>query len=127
MKNETQLQLLASRLRERSEKDMALATSKCSEQVSFMYVMGRAQTLKIIAEELEALEGATVMQSAAPYVDLESLRRRHGRDCQKLDAYARFHGDRDRDVCSCGADEHNAKIDNMHRRWLEAHGSVGQP
>lgn len=48
----------------------------------------------------------------APRAVLEALRRNHGRDCEILDANHRFHfGQSDR--CSCGADEHNAKLDAL--------------
>ncbi len=48
---------LAQRLRARAAKDDELAKTRCSQPDSFMYVIGRAQTLKIIAEELEAVLG----------------------------------------------------------------------
>ena len=45
--------------------------------------------------------------------ELEVLRRRHGRDCEKLDGHFRYrHGYRS-DWCSCGADDHNAKLDKI--------------
>jgi hypothetical protein len=48
---------LVERLRAHAAKDEKLALSKCSELDSFRYVMGRAQTLKIIADELDLALG----------------------------------------------------------------------
>jgi len=50
---------LAQRLRARAAQDEKLAATQCSQPDSFMYVLGRAQTLKIVAEELEAVLGGT--------------------------------------------------------------------
>ena len=47
---------LAKGLRDRAARDEELAKTKCDQTDSFMYVLGRAQTLKVIAEELDALE-----------------------------------------------------------------------
>ncbi len=59
-------------------------------------------------EPADQTEPITVARTA-----LEELRRRHGRDCEKLDAGYRYHFGRRSDWCSCGADEHNAKLDRI--------------
>jgi hypothetical protein len=48
------LRRLAQRLRKRADEDYELAITNCSDD-SFLRVIGRSQTLKIIAEELDAL------------------------------------------------------------------------
>lgn len=53
--NDSSIQALAQRLRARAAKDEELAKTKLDQPDSFMYVIGRAQTLKIIAEELDAI------------------------------------------------------------------------
>ncbi len=101
----------ARRLRDRAKKDEDLATSKCNQIESFKYVMGRAMTLMVIAEELEALdENPETVVLMVTRTELESLRRDHGRDCETLDAnHKSYFGPSDH--CSCGAREHNTKLD----------------
>ncbi len=48
------LKNIARRLRRRSEEDMLLATTKLSDKESFAYVCGRARTLEVVAQEIEA-------------------------------------------------------------------------
>jgi hypothetical protein len=45
--------------------------------------------------------------------DLEELRRKHGQDCEKLDAHVRYRLGHPSDWCSCGADNHNARLDRI--------------
>jgi hypothetical protein len=61
-----------------------------------------------------------VTEEASPHVmlavqrkDLEELRRKHGRDCEKLDAHVRYRLGHPSDWCSCGADNHNARLDRI--------------
>ncbi len=62
------------------------------------------------ADQMEPIteERITVARTA-----LEALRRRHGRDCEMLDANYRYHFGRRSKWCSCGADEHNAKLNSI--------------
>jgi len=59
---------LAERLRVRAAKDEELATTKLTKPDSFMYVLGRAQTLKAVAEELDALEGSGASERVYRFV-----------------------------------------------------------
>jgi hypothetical protein len=54
------ISLFAQRLRTRAAEDYELATTKCSQTDSFMYVIGRSETLKIIADALDAALGGAL-------------------------------------------------------------------